>query len=279
MSFKAFARGDVLVVRSLKICLALGGLSLLAACSGTDYSPNTYASGAAQQAQKVDAGIVIGFREVMISANGTVGAVTGGAAGGVLGSQVGSSSLDNALGGVIGSAVGSVVGTTIEHVAGDTKGWEYIVKKRNGDMLSVTQTEPKPLALGQKVLVISSNAQARVIADYSVDIPIEKNAAEKAADVKEKLAEEKAKADTEKAQADAAKAKADALRAQAEAEKAQADAARAKAEAEAAKPIVIDPPASTSPAPTDQSQPSPPAPANRDATPPATDDTPKAAPQ
>jgi outer membrane lipoprotein SlyB len=265
MSFKAFARGDVLVVPSLKICLALGGLSLLAACSGTDYSPNTYASGAAQQAQKVDAGIVIGFREVMISANGTVGAVTGGAAGGVLGSQVGSSSLDNALGGVIGSAVGSVVGTTIEHVAGDTKGWEYIVKKRNGDMLSVTQTEPKPLALGQKVLVISSNAQARVIADYSVDIPIEKNAAEKAADVKEKLAEEKAKADTEKAQADAAKAKADAL--------------RAKAEAEAAKPIVTDPPASTSPAQTDQSQPSPPAPANRDATPPATDDTPKAAPQ
>ncbi|HMA52508.1 MAG TPA: glycine zipper 2TM domain-containing protein [Magnetospirillaceae bacterium] len=241
------------MARSLKICLVLGSLSLLTACGGTDYSPNTYASGAAQSASKVDAGFVIGFREVMISANGTVGAVTGGAAGGVLGSQAGSNGLDNALGGVIGSAVGSIVGSTIEHVTGDTKGWEYIVKKRNGDMLSVTQTEPKPLALGQKVLVINGAQQSRVIPDYSVDIQIEKTAAEKAADEKERLAQEKAKADTEKAQADAEKAKADAERAKAEAEKAQADAARARAEA--VKPAPDAPP----PAPANQDQqPTPP---------------------
>ena len=160
--------------RSLKFCLVLASLSLLAACGGTDYSPNTYASNTAQMASKVDAGVVIGFREVLISSNGTVGAVTGGAAGGVLGAQVGGGNLDQALGGVIGTALGSVVGSTIEHVAGDTKGWEYIVKKYNGDMISVTQTEPKPLALGQKVLVIASTAQARIVPDYSVDIPVEK---------------------------------------------------------------------------------------------------------
>jgi len=159
---------------SLKFCLVLASLSLLTACGGTDYSPNTYASNTAQMASKVDAGVVIGFREVLISSNGTVGAVTGGAAGGVLGAQVGGGNMDQALGGVIGTALGSVVGSTIEHVAGDTKGWEYIVKKYNGDMISVTQTEPKPLALGQKVLVISSTAQARIVPDYSVDIPVEK---------------------------------------------------------------------------------------------------------
>jgi len=174
MNFKAFTQGDVLVSRSLKICLVLGSLSLLAGCGGGEYSPNTYASNTAQIASKVDAGVVIGFREVLISSNGTVGAVTGGAAGGVLGAQVGGGNMDQALGGVIGSALGSVVGSTIEHVAGDTKGWEYIVKKYNGDMISVTQTEPKPLALGQKVLVISSAAQARIVPDYSVDIPVEK---------------------------------------------------------------------------------------------------------
>lgn len=162
------------MARSLKICLVLGSLSLLTACGGTDYSPNTYASNTAQMASKVDAGVVIGFREVLISSNGTVGAVTGGAAGGVLGAQVGGGNMDQALGGVIGTAFGSIVGSTIEHVAGDTKGWEYIVKKYNGDMISVTQTEPKPLALGQKVLVISSAAQARIVPDYSVDIPVEK---------------------------------------------------------------------------------------------------------
>ena len=152
--------------RSLKLCLIIGSLTGLAGCgTGSDYSPNTYANSAAQQAQKVDAGIVVGFREVLISANGTVGAVTGGAAGGVLGSASGGSTMDQALGGVIGTAVGSIVGSTIEHVTGDTKGWEYIVKKRNGDFISVTQTEPKPLALGQKVLVLSSAQQARVIPD------------------------------------------------------------------------------------------------------------------
>ena len=226
--------------RSLQICLILGSLSVLAGC-GTEYSPNTYSSGAAQQAQKVDAGIVIGFREVLISANGTVGAVTGGAAGGVLGSASGSSTMDQALGGVIGTAVGSIVGSTIEHVTGDTKGWEYIVKKRNGDFLSVTQTEPKPLALGQKVLVISSAQQARVIPDYSVDIPIEKTDAERSAAEKDRLTEDKLRSDAEKAKFDAAKARADAEKAQAEAERAKSEAAKARADAE--RPAAVDPPA------------------------------------
>lgn len=238
--------------RSLKVCLVLGSLLGLAGC-GTDYSPNTYASGAAQQAQKVDAGVVIGFREVLISSNGTVGAVTGGAAGGVLGAQVGGGNMDQALGGVIGTAVGSIVGSTIEHVTGDTKGWEYIVKKRNGDFISVTQTEPKPLALGQKVLVISSAQQARVIPDYSTDIPIEKTEAEKAAAEKDKLTEEKLRADAEKAKFDAAKARAEFERAQADADRAKAEAAKAKADAEKppAAPVVQT---TTAPA-TDASQP------------------------
>jgi len=144
----------------------------LAGC-GSTHSPDIYSASAVQQANKVDAGVIIGYREVMISANGTTGAVTGGAAGGVLGSQVGGSSFDQALGGVAGSAIGSVLGNTIEHVTGDTKGWEYIVRKNNGELISVTQVEPKPLSLGQKVLVIAGS-QARIVPDYSIDIPVEK---------------------------------------------------------------------------------------------------------
>jgi outer membrane lipoprotein SlyB len=162
------------VLQSLKFCLAVGMAACLAGCGAT-HSPDIYASSAVQQANKVDAGIVIGFREVMISANGTTGAVTGGAAGGVLGTQVGGSTFDQALGGVAGTAIGSVLGSTIEHVTGDTKGWEYIVKKNNGDLVSVTQVEKKPLELGQKVLVIAGT-QARIVPDYSVDIPVAKPA-------------------------------------------------------------------------------------------------------
>jgi len=134
-----------------------------------DYSPNIYAANAVQQANKVEAGVIVGFRQVAITANGTVGAVTGGAAGGILGSQAGGSGISTALAAVGGTAVGSLVGTTVEHASGDTTGWEYIVRKPNGDLLSVTQREPQPLPIGQKVLVITGN-QARVIPDYSVAV-------------------------------------------------------------------------------------------------------------
>jgi len=154
-------------MRSVKVVLSAVALAALAGCT-SDYSPNTYASNAVQQANKVEAGIIIGFREVKISASGTVGAVTGGAAGGVLGAQ-NTVGVNSALGAVGGTAIGGVVGTAIEHASGDTTGWEYIVRKSNGELLSVTQREQTPIPVGQKVLVITGN-QARVVPDYSVTV-------------------------------------------------------------------------------------------------------------
>jgi outer membrane lipoprotein SlyB len=161
------------------------GLSALALAGCTpDYSPNTYASNAVQQANKVEPATVVGFRQVEISASGTVGAVSGGAAGGILGAQADGSGLTQALGAVGGGILGSLVGTGIEHATSDTTGWEYIVRKANGELLSVTQREKTPIALGQKVLVITGN-QARIVPDYSA--PPEQQAAP-AASEKDKLA-------------------------------------------------------------------------------------------
>ncbi|MDR3534102.1 MAG: hypothetical protein P4L90_26505 [Rhodopila sp.] len=133
---------------------------------GPSYSPDTYASNAAQQANKVEQGVIVGVRTVAVSASGTIGAVTGGAAGGIAGSQVGvgPASAFAALG---GSLVGGIAGTTVEHVTADTTAFEYIVRKPNGDLVSVTQKDKTPLALGQKVLVIAGT-QARIIPDYTV---------------------------------------------------------------------------------------------------------------
>ena len=148
------------------LCAAIA--ATLAAC-GPDYSPNTYATSAVQQANKVDQGVIVGVREVGVSASGTTGAVTGAAAGGIAGAQVGTGagSAFSALG---GSLVGGIAGTAAEHVIGDTRAFEYIVRKPNGDLLSVTQKDPAPLTIGQRVLVIAGN-QARVVADYTVPLP------------------------------------------------------------------------------------------------------------
>ena len=157
--------GRDLLTRFLSFTLPAVMLAALVGCA-PDYSPNTYGTNAVQQANKVESAVVVGFRQVKITANGMVGAVSGGAAGGVLGAQADGSGIVSALGAVGGTVVGGLVGTTIEHVAGDTTGWEYIVRKSNGDMLSVTQREPTPIPLGQKVLVITGN-QARIVPDYS----------------------------------------------------------------------------------------------------------------
>lgn len=108
-------------VRSLPACL-------LAAC-GPDYSPNTYASTAAQHANQVDRGLVVGVRKVAISAQGTTGAVTGAATGGVAGSQAPGGTIGSAFGAVGGALIGGIVGTASEHTVSDMDACEYVISQ------------------------------------------------------------------------------------------------------------------------------------------------------
>ncbi len=147
------------------LCLALA--ASLAGC-GPDYSPNTYSTNAVQQANKVEQGVIVGVREVGVSTSGAVGAAVGGAAGGIAGSQVGEGA-GKALSTLGGVLVGGVAGSAAEHVVGDTRAFEYIVRKANGELVSVTQKDVEPLTTGEKVLVIAGN-QARVVRDYTVPV-------------------------------------------------------------------------------------------------------------
>ncbi len=142
-------------------------LLALAACH-PDYSANSYNSAAVQQANKVDQGVIIGRRTVGVTAAGTAGAVTGGAAGGIAGAQVGNG-VTSAFGALGGTVVGGLVGTAVEKSSGEVAAFEYVVRKANGDLLSVTQQDKLPLAIGQKVLVIAGS-QARIVADYTVTL-------------------------------------------------------------------------------------------------------------
>jgi outer membrane lipoprotein SlyB len=55
----------------------------------------------------------------------------------------------------------------VEKATGETRAFEYVVRKPNGELISVTQRDVTPLVLGQKVLVIAGN-QARIVPDYTV---------------------------------------------------------------------------------------------------------------
>ncbi len=150
-----------------RIAVSMVLAAALAGC-GPNYSPNTYSSNAVQQANKVDQGVIVGVRPVDVSASGATGAVTGAAAGGIAGSEVGSG-VGKAFGVLGGTLVGGIAGTAAEHVVGDTQAFEYIVRKPNGDLVSVTQKDQTPLPVGQKVLVIAGN-QARIVPDYTVAV-------------------------------------------------------------------------------------------------------------
>jgi outer membrane lipoprotein SlyB len=157
------------LVRNVIGGVAVAMLWGLSGC-GPSYSPNTYASAAVQQAAKVDQGEVVGVRQVSVSADATLGTVTGAAAGGIAGAGVDAGGPVTALSALGGSVVGGLVGSGVEHATGDTIAYEYIVRQNNGDLVSVTQRDTVPLAIGQKVLVISGK-QARVVADYTVSLP------------------------------------------------------------------------------------------------------------
>jgi outer membrane lipoprotein SlyB len=147
---------------------------LLAAC-GPNYSPDTYSSNAVQQASKVDAGVITGVRKVAISADATVGAATGAAAGGIAGSQAASGAV-SAMGALGGAVAGGIAGNGLGHSIDDTFGYEYIVRKPNGDLLSVTQKDEKPLSIGTLVLIIQG-PQARIVSDYTVPVAADAKAA------------------------------------------------------------------------------------------------------
>lgn len=150
---------------TIRVPAVLAFTVLLAGC-GPRYSPDVYATNAAQQASKVEGGVIIGVRKVRISAAGTTGAATGAAAGGVIGSQagVGPTGALTTLGGAL---FGGLAGVAAEHTVSDTDAFEYVVRKPNGDMISVTQADEKALKVGQKVLVIAGAQQARVVPDYT----------------------------------------------------------------------------------------------------------------
>lgn len=142
---------------------------LLAAC-GQRFSPDAYATRAVQQMNRVEQGVVIGRRAVAVQADGTTGATSGAAAGGIIGAQSPGGDMTRAIGGVGGALVGGLFGAATERVAGDTTATEYIVRKTNGDLVSVTQRDATPLDIGQRVLVIGG-AQARIVPDYTQRVP------------------------------------------------------------------------------------------------------------
>lgn len=145
------------VAASAVLLLAIGGCA-------KEYSPNVYSPGGMQQANKVERAIVVNVREVDVNDPSLgLGTGAGAAFGGIAGSQIGKGGGNAAavLGGVL---IGGAIGWLIDQEANATTAYEYILEKRNGDLLTLAQKQEKPFVVGDHVFVLYG-VQARVIPD------------------------------------------------------------------------------------------------------------------
>jgi outer membrane lipoprotein SlyB len=154
-------------IRTAPRHVVLATLLLQAGCAPS-LAPDIYATRAVQQANRVEQGVVVQVRRVRVEVEGTTGAAAGAGIGAAAGgaATVGNS-FARTLGAIGGGVVGGLVGSAAERAGGDTSAHEYIVRRGDGALLSVTQRDAVPLALGQRVLVITG-LQARVIPDETL---------------------------------------------------------------------------------------------------------------
>jgi len=141
--------------------------SLVSGCA-QNLSPNTYNASEVGVASKVVHGVIIGKRPVTLDASkGEIGGLAGAVAGGAGGSAIGGSGQANVAGAVGGAVLGGVVGHAAEKAFNRREGFEYIIKLKDGSVISIAQEKSVQFEIHQKVLVIYG-ATTRIVPDHTV---------------------------------------------------------------------------------------------------------------
>lgn len=152
-------------VRIVKHVLALTIVAVAMTGCAQSISSDSYTTANVNQMSIVQKGTVVSARVVQVAGDsGAAGALTGAALGGIAGSAFGSGS--GQIASVVGGAVvGGLVGDVAEKEMSKQTGVEYIVKLKNGSMVSIVQGPTPTFNRGQHVLVQYGGGRPRVIAD------------------------------------------------------------------------------------------------------------------
>lgn len=143
----------------LTVCFAL----TLTSCA-EDISSNTYSAGEMSGASSVVKGVIITKRDVKVKTESSGGGYTGASAGSILGSLGGRSYGGVLVGAMGGALVGGIVGNSIDKSVSTQKGFEYVVRLHNGNIISLVQAADANFAINQHIMILYG-ARTRVIAD------------------------------------------------------------------------------------------------------------------
>jgi outer membrane lipoprotein SlyB len=157
------------------MCRRLMGFSVLlimlvlAGCASS-LSPDTYTTRTAGSIHRVVKGRIVSARVVQVSDDwnsgdgGATGTLAGAALGALAGSQIGHGT-GSAAAAIGGAVAGGVLGNATQKGFTGQVGVEYVIKLRNGSMISVVQGPRPTLNRGQHVLIEYGYGRARVIPD------------------------------------------------------------------------------------------------------------------
>ena len=137
-------------------------LTLALAGCASGLGANSYERGHVGAVARVDEGVIVASRPIVIEGSGNLGAATGAALGGLAGSQIGGGRTSNTAGAIVGAVAGGVIGDSVGKSANRQSGFAYTVRLRSGELISITQGGDYAISNGTPVLV-EYGQRARVI--------------------------------------------------------------------------------------------------------------------
>ena len=110
----------------------------------------------------VSMGQIIQMSPIKTAGTNGVGTLSGGIAGAAAGSMIGGNTAINIIGGVGGAVLGGVLGAKAEEALTKDTAMEFIVRKENGQLITVVQTNELGLRVGDQVLLSTVSGTTRI---------------------------------------------------------------------------------------------------------------------
>jgi outer membrane lipoprotein SlyB len=144
----------------VRLGLALGLAGAVAAC-GPQQSAS-YSRGELQRAGTVETGQIVSMEDVPVDGTSTgIGRLGAGVAGGVAGSAIGSGRT-SIITAVIGAVGGAFAGDAIERGVTSGTATRFYVRKEDGSMINVVQTNEAQLRVGDRVMMLEGGGKLRL---------------------------------------------------------------------------------------------------------------------
>lgn len=144
-----------------KLIIALMMACGLAAC-GIGDTNTTYERREIGAQARVEYGQIVEMTQIQTAGTSGIGTLAGAGAGAAAGSMLGGNTAVNIIGGIGGALVGGAIGSSAEGALTRDTAFEFLIRKSNGQMITVVQTNELNLRAGDEVYLSVLNGVSRI---------------------------------------------------------------------------------------------------------------------